>query len=510
MRLNERLLELDRAKTTFFSNVSHEFRTPLTLMLGPIEEALGEAASLPPAQRERLEVVHRNALRLLRLVNSLLDFSRIEAGREQARFQPMDLAALTAALASNFRSACERAGLDLVVDCPPLDAPVYVDPDMWEKIVLNLLSNAFKFTLRGGVTVALHKAGAMAELVVRDTGVGIPAHELPRIFERFHRIEGQPGRTYEGTGIGLALVDELVKLHGGAIIATSIPEQGAEFRITIPLGSAHLPRDQTYEPTSVLTQSSASAFVEEALRWLPDQAGVRPPRSPEKSGLAQMEGKPRVLVADDNADMRAYVAGILARGGYVIEAVEDGAAALASARRGPLPDLILTDVMMPRLDGFALLRGVRADPAMEGLPVILLSARAGEEARIEGLAAGADDYLTKPFGARELRARIDGAIRLARLRRDAVSRVEAANKELQQFAYVASHDLKAPLRAIDNASRWLEEDLEGQLKEGTRENMRLLRSRVVRMEKLVDDLLQYYRIGRVTDARFTETVAGQN
>ena len=159
----EALAALSRAKTTFFSNVSHEFRTPLTLMLGPIEDALAEAVSLPPAQRERLEVAHRSALRLLKLVNSLLDFSRIEAGREQARFQPVDIAALTAALASNFRSACERAGLDLVVDCPPLDAPVYVDPDMWEKIVLNLVSNAFKFTLRGGVTVALRKTGALAD-----------------------------------------------------------------------------------------------------------------------------------------------------------------------------------------------------------------------------------------------------------------------------------------------------------------------------------------------------------
>jgi len=478
-------------------------------MLGPIEDALAEAVSLPPAQRERLEVAHRSALRLLKLVNSLLDFSRIEAGRERARFQPINLAALTAALASNFRSACERAGLDLVVDCPPFDAPVYVDPDMWEKIVLNLLSNAFKFTLRGGVTVALREAAAVAELVVRDTGVGIPPHELPRLFERFHRIEGQRGRTHEGTGIGLALVDELVKMHGGSITASSVPDEGTEFRVTIPLGSAHLPRDSMCEPTSAFTQTRASAFVEEALRWLPDQAGGRPSHSPEEADLAQVEGKPRILLADDNADMRAYVAGILARGGYDIETAEDGAAALAAARRGPPPDLILTDVMMPLLDGFALLREVRADPAMEGLPVILLSARAGEEARIDGLAAGADDYLTKPFGARELRARIDGAIRLARLRRDAYSRIQAVNKELQEFAYAASHDLKAPLRVIDNTSRWLEEDLEGRLHEGTREHMRLLRSRVARMEKLLDDLLEYSRIGRVTDARFTETIAGQ-
>ncbi len=221
-RRAEALAEIDRAKTAFFSNVSHEFRTPLTLMLGPVEDALADVDEpLPPGQRERLETAHRSGLRLLKLVNALLDFSRIEAGRARASFEPTDLAALTAELASNFRSACEKAGLRLVVDCPPLPEPVFVDRDMWEKVVLNLVSNAFKFTLEGEVVVRLAPVGGAVELSVSDTGTGIPAGELPRIFERFHRVDGARGRTHEGTGIGLALVQELVRLHGGSVRAES-------------------------------------------------------------------------------------------------------------------------------------------------------------------------------------------------------------------------------------------------------------------------------------------------
>jgi signal transduction histidine kinase/DNA-binding response OmpR family regulator len=436
------LAAIDRAKTTFFSNVSHEFRTPLTLMLGPLEDVLADAAALPEAQRGPLQVAHRNALRLLKLVNSLLDFSRIEAGRTEASFEPTDLAVVTADLASNFRSACERAALDFRVDCPPLRGPVHIDRDMWEKIVLNLLSNAFKFTLAGGITVSLRDSAAGAELLVRDTGIGIPAHELPRIFERFHRIEGQRGRTHEGTGIGLALVDELVRQHGGRIQASSTPGQGTEFRVLIPFGTAHLPQDRIQGPRNLPTNAvSAGAFVEEALRWLPEASVDRRSEARQsEASFAPVQGRPRIVLADDNADMRGYVSRILRQAGYVVETVADGEAALAASRQGPPPDLVLTDVMMPGLDGFGLLRALRADPAMEGVLVILLSARAGEEARVEGLAAGADDYLVKPFSARELRARIDGAIDLARQRR------EAAGRERDLRAEIVTERGRAALR----------------------------------------------------------------
>jgi signal transduction histidine kinase len=220
-RRAEALAEIDRAKTTFFSNISHEFRTPLTLMLGPLEDVLNDQveSGVAPAHRSRLEIAHRNSLRLLKLVNTLLDFSRIEAGRMEAHFEPTDLCKLTAELACNFESATEKAGLALSIDCEDLQQPVYVDHDMWEKIVLNLLANAFKFTFEGSIEVQLRAsmAGQAVELIVRDTGVGIPESELARVFERFHRVEGQKSRSFEGSGIGLALVQELVKLHGGTI-----------------------------------------------------------------------------------------------------------------------------------------------------------------------------------------------------------------------------------------------------------------------------------------------------
>lgn len=419
-RRAESLAALDQAKTEFFANVSHEFRTPLTLMLGPIEDALDEAAGLPAAQRERLEVAHRNALRLLKLVNSLLDFSRVEAGRSQVNFQPTDLGSFTAELASNFDSACERAGLSLVIDSPPLSEPAYVDRDMWEKVVLNLISNAFKFTFEGQISVSLAAAAGQVELVVSDTGLGIAEAELPRVFDRFHRIAGQKGRTHEGTGIGLALVEELVRLHGGEITARSRLGVGSSFHVTIPLGTHHLTADHPApEPALSPTSLHAAVYVSEALRWLPEDS-----RQGDEAGdrVGPIGGRPRVVLADDNADMRGYVKRLLEDGGYEVVAVRNGREALAAVRSGITPDLVLSDVMMPELDGFGLLAALRADTDLDGLLVILLSARAGEEARVEGLAAGADDYLVKPFSARELRARVDGAVGLARQRRAAALR----------------------------------------------------------------------------------------
>jgi len=424
------LAAIDRAKTAFFSNVSHEFRTPLTLMLGPLEEAL-QADGLAPAQRARLDIANRNAQRLLRLVNSLLDFSRIEAGRIEAGFVATELSPLTADLASNFRAACERAGIDLEIDCPPLPGAVFVDPAMWETIVLNLLSNAFKFTLAGSIRVTLREAGGMAELRVADTGVGIPAADLERVFERFHRVEGQAGRSVEGTGIGLSLVRELVQLHGGSIGVASIQGQGTVFTLRLPFGAAHLPQHRLVSNPGA-QPAAAQRYVDEALGWLPDDVPASAPAG-DGAGLSLRQG--RVVLADDNADMRAYIRRVLEEGGHEVAAFGNGRAALeavrAAAQAGALPDLVLSDVMMPGLDGFGLLAALRADPATSGVPMFLLSARAGEEARLEGLQAGADDYLVKPFGARELRARVDGAIGLARQRRDAAAREQALRMEVE-------------------------------------------------------------------------------
>lgn len=440
----ESLAAIDRAKTAFFSNVSHEFRTPLTLMLGPVEELLARShTDLPPAAAGQLEVVNRNGLRLLRLVNSLLDFSRIEAGRVRASYQPTDLAAFTSDLASSFRSACERAGLRLVVDCLPLPQPVFVDREMWEKVVLNLVSNAFKFTFDGEISVTQQCVGNHVELRVRDTGTGIPSEEIPKLFERFHRIENARGRTHEGSGIGLALVQELVKLHGGTVSVESTVGDGTTFIVTVPSGNEHLPPDQIGTGRrETADQSGATPFVEEALRWLPDEQRGEQLKGSEalskshahlltapSSDLSNNDERPRVLVADDNADMREYIAHLLSEQ-FRVEVVPDGEQALAAARRN-IPDLILSDVMMPRLDGIGLLRELRADDSTRHLPVVLLSARAGEESRVEGLEAGADDYLIKPFSARELLARVSAHLQMAALRRTADRAIRERDERLR-------------------------------------------------------------------------------
>jgi PAS domain S-box-containing protein len=427
----EALAEIDRAKTAFFSNVSHEFRTPLALMLGPLEEALSDrsASELEPLQVQRLEVAHRNGLRLLKLVNTLLEFSRMEAGRIQASFEPVDIGGVTIDLVSSFRSAFDKAGLTLSVECPPLSRPVYLDRDMWEKVVLNLLSNAFKFTFEGGVRVTLAESGGSALLTVADTGVGIPRHELPRVFERFHRIEGQRGRSFEGSGIGLAFVHELVRQHGGSIEVESVVGSGSCFKVSIPFGVAHLPADRLREQAADPSTSRAGAFVDEALRWLPAPAVSVERQAPEAG--AGKRALARILLADDNADMRAYLARLLGDA-YEVAVVANGEAALQAARERR-PDLIISDVMMPVLDGLGLLSALRADASLRDLPVILLSARAGEEARVESLDAGADDYLTKPFSAKELMARVSANLALARLRKEAMQSALDSAERLERL-----------------------------------------------------------------------------
>ena len=373
-----------------------------------------------------------------KLVNTLLDFSRIEAGRIQAVYEPTDLATYTAELASAFRSLIEQADMALSVECPPLPETVYVDRGMWEKIVLNLLSNAFKFTLTGSITIQLQWCKDHVELSVKDTGVGISAEALPRLFERFHRVENSKGRSFEGSGIGLSLVQELVKLHDGTISVTSAVGQGSCFTVSIPTGTAHLPLDRLTSAPLASTAMGAIPYVEEAQRWLP-QAGqaigatdlqMTPLLTGSERAIAATAApSAHILLADDNADMRAYIQRLLSST-YTVETVPDGMAALQSAQQNP-PDLVLSDVMMPQMDGFELLQALRTQAQTQEIPVILLSARAGEESRIEGLEAGADDYLIKPFSARELIARVEATLKLAQLRRTAREREQALQRETQ-------------------------------------------------------------------------------
>jgi len=439
----EALAELDRAKTIFFSNISHEFRTPLTLMLGPIESAIARDGQ-PPGQKQELELLHRNALRMMKLVNALLDFSRIEAGRMSAKFGPVDLAAVTADLASVFRSAAEKAGLRFHVECQLVTGSVYVDREMWEKIVLNLVSNAFKSTFEGSITLTLRQSGDSAELVVSDTGTGIPEDEIPHLFERFRRIEGARRRTNEGSGIGLALVHELVEMHSGSISVQSELGVGTAFTVRIPLGSAHLPAQHISEARSV-APTNAAAYVQEALGWLPEVSAHALPSDDLSQSIETPIGPAAgtVLLADDNLDMRQYVERLLSPR-FFVKTASNGREALEMAT-ADRPDLILTDVMMPEMDGFQLLAALRSHPATSGLPVIMLSARAGEESRVEGLAAGADDYLVKPFTARELLARVESHIKMAQFRREAMEH----ERELEQ---AVEHARNSAAEAVEHIS----------------------------------------------------------
>jgi signal transduction histidine kinase/integral membrane sensor domain MASE1 len=433
----EALADLDRAKSAFFNSVSHELRTPLTLVFGPVHDALARGGTLGG---DALRMVYRNTLRLQRLVNALLDFSRIEAGRLHPRYELTRLETLTAELASNFRPIVESAGLKLVVDTPPLppDMPIYVDRGMWEKVVLNLVSNAFNHTFEGEIGVLLHPSEdrRRVELAVADTGIGIPLLEQSQIFERFHRVEGVRSRNQTGTGIGLALVQEFVQLHEGTVTVHSVEGQGSVFTVSLPV---RIP--PTAEGRAGMEEGTSSPVngVEPLLEEMLDRVHT--------AGSAQVRaGLPRpaghVLVADDNPDMRRYIATAL-EDEWTVDTVSDGRSTLR-AIRDKLPDAVVLDVMMPEMNGFEVLSALHADPQTSVVPVIMLSARAGDEAAVEGLLAGASDYVVKPFSTTELSARVRTQVEASRAR----SRAEAALKARDDFVALVSHDLRLPLVAM--------------------------------------------------------------
>ncbi|WP_305787220.1 chemotaxis protein CheB [Symbioplanes lichenis] len=416
----ERLAELDRAKTEFFSNVSHEFRTPLTLMLEPLDAALEHAGGLPATLVTELQVARRNARRLLRLTGSLLDFAQMEAGRLRARPVPVDLAGRTREIVQQFDGVVTRAGLRLRTAIEPIGEPVWADTEMWEKIVANLLSNAVKFTFAGEIEVALRALPKHAELTVRDTGAGIPEEELPHIFKRFHQVRDTRARTHEGAGIGLALVEELVRRHHGRVRATSVPGAGTTFTVWLPLGRrpAHADDEPPPAPTGA---GVAAVMAEEAERWIAGSPGVETPDTAPWDGADAGDGPhhyapgARILVVEDNRDLRDYL-GRLLGAAWTVRLAGNGRQALELIR-SERPDLVLSDVMMPELDGSTLLTAVRTDRELASTPVVLLTARAGEAAAVDGLLAGADDYIVKPFSARELVARVGGQLELTRVRR---------------------------------------------------------------------------------------------
>ncbi|MHB8815673.1 MAG: ATP-binding protein, partial [Steroidobacteraceae bacterium] len=443
-RRPEELAAINRATTIFLSNISHELRTPLTLILSPIEQLIGGGV-LEHSDRDKLEVALRGARRLLKLIDALLRFSRAEEARVDAYYEPTDLAQLTADLSSMFRSVFEQASVAFCVECSPLGEAVYVDPEMWEQIVLNLISNALKFTVSGMVGVCLRLSDESVELEVSDTGCGISEGDLPHLFERFFRGEARHARSAEGTGIGLSLVQELVKAHHGQISAKSSLGVGTTVSVRIPRGKGHLPVERirtSTEPSPFRT--GALPYVEEALSWLSDAACVT------TSGA----GSEEILVVEDNADMRTHLCSLLGKHWRVTTASEGGLA-LERIRAHP-PDLVLADIMMRGLDGFSLLRELRKNPRTAEIPVLLLSARAGEEASAEGLKAGADDYIVKPFSARDLMARID--LHLARARAKAHAHkaresAEEAGRARDEFFATLFHELRTPLASLQT---WIE------------------------------------------------------
>ena len=443
----EALAAIDRSKTAFFSNVSHEFRTPLTLMLGPLED-LQAQESLPELIKNSVDSAYRNAIRLLKLVNNLLDYSRVEAGRIQASFQPLDLTELTADLASSFRSIIEKAEMEFEVNCSPISAKVYVDRQMWEKIVLNLLSNAFKYTLKGKISINLSQEGNHVILKVADTGVGIPEKELPHMFERFHRVQHSAGRTHEGTGIGLSLVHELIQLHGGNISVESVEGIGSTFKVEIPTGKIHLPTEQVLETTDIKSSSDLrGAFLNEAASLLDEG---KP--SLDQSDYNDNDHSPSVnqdihiLVVDDNKDMREYLVRLLAPH-FTVHTAVNGRDALEKVEN-LRPNLVISDVMMPVMDGKQFLQELRSRDNIFTTPVILLSARAGEESRIDGLEAGADDYLVKPFSAAELLTKIRAQIKIATAR----GKTETHLRNLFMEAPVAIAIYRGPEHIIELAN----------------------------------------------------------
>lgn len=462
------LSALDRVKTVFFSNISHELRTPLTLLLEPLRQVLA-CASLAPEHRDLLGVARKAGGRLHKLVNSLLDFASIEAGRTDVHYQATDLAALTADLAAMFRSVFECVHLALVVDCPPLPESAYVDPEVWAKIIHNLLSNALKFTLEGEVRLLLRARDDCFELEVSDTGCGIAKEDLPRIFQRFAMVRASRARTVEGTGIGLSLVQELTALHGGTVEVSSELGVGTTFRVSVPRGFGHLPQDRV-DTTRTLPpmHTGAEPFLDEALGWLGEEldtsssdlteaeTAMGSPAAAGPDNLLSDERirRERVVVVDDNAQMRHYLVRLL-RDRWQIETESDGAAALEHIRLH-VPDVIVADVMMPRMDGIEMLRALRAEATTADIPVLILSARAGEAASVEGLEAGANDYLVKPFSQRELIARIEALLAQGRQRaaeRLARARAERDLHAREEFLAALAHELRSPVAALFS---WLE------------------------------------------------------
>ncbi|NET08577.1 MAG: response regulator [Symploca sp. SIO2B6] len=430
-QMAEQLLELDQQKTKFFQNISHEFRTPLTLNIGPLETCVEQEQGL---SYDQSVIALRNSRRLLRLVNQLLDLHRLDAGRMQPTFAPCSLKEFVYQVVEVFQEYCEKKGISLLtrlMESPPL----YLDVEKFDKVLYNLLSNAMKFTSSGGsIQVTLESEGDRCILKVQDTGIGIREDQIGSLFDRFQQADGSTNRNYEGSGLGLALVKELVELHGGQVEVESVYGEGTTFTISLLYGSSHLPLDQVSDvPAEIgstqsfveladvatdVTEQDDIAMVDASMATIPDVAASVASSAPigeENPKLTDESDQPKetahLLIVDDNPDLRGYIASVLKQAGYQVSTARNGLEGLQVIQERR-PNLVLTDLMMPQMSGLELIQHVRQNHEVKGTPIILVTAKADEDTRIEGTEKGADAYLSKPFNHRELLAAVRNLLAL--------------------------------------------------------------------------------------------------
>ncbi|MGV3721689.1 MAG: ATP-binding protein [Actinomycetota bacterium] len=519
----EQLKELDMLKTQFFANVSHELRTPLTLITGPTERLLSDPG-LRDDQRRSLDTIHRNAHSLLQHVNDLLDVARMDSGEATPHYHAVDLAGLVRGVAGNFETIARDRAIELRVNAPDRLA-AELDPEKVRRILVNLLGNAFKFTPDGGVVAVELQVSAplqgesQAHVEVRDSGPGIPVEHRDAVFERFRQLDGGADRRYAGTGLGLAIVQDFVKLHHGSVRVDEAPEGGARFIVALPLRA---PEDCSVE----------QAQREQTISATPTTAP--PARDQARAEAAQPNADlPTVLVVEDNPDLRGFIAETL-EGALRVVTATDGEEGLERAL-AVRPDLIVTDVMMPRMTGEQLLGAVRKRPELEGVPVVVLTAKSDEQLRTRLLQEGAQDYVTKPFSANELRVRVHNLVSLKRGRdvleaelsgaqesleslarqvtarkreletafeamRVARDQAEQAGQVKTNFLRLVSHELRTPLTAIMLQLQLLQRHRSGNLNTTERESLRKMTLAADRLEDLIASLLEHARIesGRLT------------
>jgi signal transduction histidine kinase/ligand-binding sensor domain-containing protein/DNA-binding response OmpR family regulator len=405
-----KLKELDSLKSKFFANISHEFRTPLTLILSPLEALLSKTSD--PKSKQDLNIMQRNALRLQQLINQLLNLSKLESGQMKLQARKVNFVKLVNGYVQSFESLAKQKQIELVFHADKTEIPLYIDQEKLEKILYNLLSNAFKFTPEGGkIEVSVSKKSTFDNrqstidnviISISDSGPGIPPDKLSHIFDRFYQVDDSSSRTHEGMGIGLALTKELVALHHGSISVESEEGHGTTFTMQLPVGKEHLKEEE------ILSRDKSTADIDQAYEELIVGEEIDHGPIKHQPNIQYQDSKPIILVVEDNTDLRDYIRGFLDESYQVMES-GDGEAGLQQAIE-TVPDLIISDVMMPKMDGYQLCQKLKTDERTSHIPLILLTARAGTENRIEGLETGADDFITKPFDPHELTIRIKNLI----------------------------------------------------------------------------------------------------